>query len=73
MLVFRSEEHIERWRETWNQPRGATMTLEQMWALSCAWYGPNRGDPDWQRPTVEGAEALFASIGLTGPFWKLGH
>jgi hypothetical protein len=49
------------------------MTLEQMWALASAWYGPNRGDPDWQRPTVEGAEALFERIGLTGPFWKLGH
>jgi hypothetical protein len=27
--------------------------------------------PDWRRRTPAEAEAVFASIGLTGSFWKL--
>jgi len=28
MLLFRGEEHIETWRSQWNQPRGATLTID---------------------------------------------
>ncbi len=71
MLLFRSEEHLERWRRAWRQPRGATLTLDQAWRLAQAWYGPDRRDPAWRRKTVAEAEALFASLGLTGAFWSL--
>jgi hypothetical protein len=27
--------------------------------------------PDWRRRTPEEAEAVFASLGLTGEFWRL--
>jgi hypothetical protein len=46
------------------------MTIAQAWDLSQMWYG-NRLDPDFRRPTVDEARAIFASVGLTGPFWRL--
>ena len=70
MLLFRSEEHIERWRDTRDLPRGGTMTLEQCWKLAHAWYADKLA-PDWRRKTLEEAEAVFAEIGLSGPFWQL--
>jgi hypothetical protein len=70
MLFFRSEDHIERWTRARGIPRGGTMSPEQMWRLADAWYA-TRLSPDWRRYTAEEAQALFADIGLTGPFWRL--
>ena len=71
MLLFRAEEHIERWCSQWQQPRGATMTLDQQWRLARAWFGEDRRKPEWRRRTVDEAEELFGSLGLEGEFWKL--
>ncbi len=71
MLLFRSEEHIDTWCEQWQQPRGGTLSLDQTWKLAKAWYGPDRRELDWRRRTVDEAEALFAELGMTGPFWSL--
>lgn len=71
MLIFRSEEHVEKWCADWNMPRGATMSLETCFKLARAWYGPDRREPQWRRRTVEEAEALLAELGLTSPFWRL--
>jgi hypothetical protein len=46
------------------------MTLAQGWELSQQWYG-NRLEPDFRRPTVDQARAIFESVGLTGSFWRL--
>ena len=46
------------------------MTPEQMWRLADAWYH-DRDDPSWRRKNVDEAEGIFASIGLTGNFWRL--
>ena len=70
MLLFRSEEHIEPWRRQRNLPRGAVLSLDQAWRLARAWYA-DRLDPGWRRKTVDEAEALFAELGLHGPFWSL--
>ena len=70
MLLFRDEDHIERWRAQWNQPRGATLTIERAWQLGRTWYG-NKMDPDWRRFTVDEAEAILTGLELTGPFWNL--
>ena len=70
MLLFRGEEHVERWRQQWNQPRGATLTIDQAWQLAGAWYG-NKMDPAWRRATVEETESLLRELGLTGAFWNL--
>lgn len=71
MLLFRSEEHVDRWCNTWSQPRGALLTPEQAWKLADAWYSPDRRDPSWRRRTVDETEGLLAQLELTGPFWNL--
>lgn len=70
MLLFRDEEHIDRWTRAWGLERGAVLTPEQGWRLARAWYGGKLG-PDWRRATAEETEALLADIGLTGEFWRL--
>ena len=70
MLLFRSEEHIDRWCEARGLARGGVMTLAQGWRLARAWYGGKLA-PEWRRKSAEEAEALFASLGLAGPFWAL--
>ncbi len=72
MLLFRSEEHIERWCRAWRMVRGGTMTPDTCWQLAHAWYGPDRRRPEWRRRTQAEAQELFRSLGLTGPFWSLG-
>jgi hypothetical protein len=46
------------------------MTLPQAWDLSKQWYG-NRLAADFRRPSRDEAQAIFASVGLVGPFWQL--
>jgi Alkylmercury lyase len=70
MLAFRSEEHVNRWREQRCVAPGAVFSPEQMWRLAEAWY-KDRLSPDWRRKTADEAEAVFAEIGLVGPFWQL--
>ena len=69
MLLFRSEEGIREWCANRGEPPGAVMSLDQTWRLSQAWYG-NRCDPGFHGRTKEEAEAVFASVGLDGPFWR---
>jgi hypothetical protein len=70
MLLFRSEEHLDAWRGRRGIAAGATLTLDQQWELARIWYA-DRTAPDWRRRTPEEAEAVFASLGLTGDFWRL--
>lgn len=70
MLLFRDEEHIDRWSRTRDLPRGATMTPEQCWQLAHGWY-KDKVRPDWKRHSLEETEALLTAVGLTGPFWNL--
>jgi hypothetical protein len=70
MLLFRSEEDIERWIRVRGTPRGEVMSVEQQWRLARAWF-EGRLRSGFRRRTLEEAEALFAEIGLTGQFWSL--
>jgi hypothetical protein len=70
MLLFRDEEHVDRWCETRDLERGALITPEQTWQLAFGWYR-NKVKPDWRRHTLEETEALLESIGLTDAFWNL--
>lgn len=70
MLIFRSEEHIDRWCTFRGLPRGGTMSVEQCWQLARAWYG-DKLSPGWRRKTLDEAESTLAAIGLTDPFWSL--
>jgi hypothetical protein len=71
MLLFRSEEHVERWCRTWRMDRGGTLSLEQVWALAFAWFAPDRRAPEWRRYTAEEAEEIFRGLRLTSEFWDL--
>jgi hypothetical protein len=71
MLLFRDEEHVRRWCHQWRLPVGAILTVDTAWRLAQAWFGADRGDPAWARPTPTEVEALFASLGLTDDFWKI--
>jgi len=70
MLLFRSEQHVDRWCKQWRRPHGGTLTLQQGWRLAKEWYG-DRLRPDWRPKTIAEAEAAFARVGLRGKFWKL--
>ena len=70
MLLFRSEEHVEAWYGRQGVATGATLSLEQVWDLARVWYA-DRMAPDWRRRTLREAEAVFASLELTGKFWSL--
>jgi len=70
MLLFRSEQHVNRWCRQWNLPRGRTLSLAQGWRLAQLWYG-DRLRPDWAPKSAEKAEKTFAEVGLVGEFWKL--
>ena len=70
MLLFRSEEHLQGWLARHGYGRGALLSLDQVWGLALAWYR-DKLSPDWRRHTPEEAQAAFASLGLTGDFWRL--
>ena len=71
MLLFRSEEHIDRWCGQWGLPRGAVLNMEKAWRLASAWFAEDRGAREWSRPPADVVERLFDSLGFTGDFWKL--
>jgi hypothetical protein len=49
---------------------GAVVDLPTMWRLAGVWYGDRLRD-DFRRRTPSEANAIFADLGLTGPFWAL--
>ena len=68
MHLFRSEEELDDWLG--ERERGATMTVDTCWRLARAWYA-DKGRPGYRRKTPEEAQATFASLGLTGEFWRI--
>ena len=68
MLLFRSEENVNRWCEGRNLPRRPLVSLEQLWQLAIHWYA-NRLTTESRRPDADEMAQIFAGVGLTGPFW----
>ena len=66
MLLFRSEEHIDRWCRSRDLQRGATLTSEQGWRLAHGWY-KDKVKPAWRRHTLEETEALLSDVGTRVP------
>jgi hypothetical protein len=69
MLLFRSEDHVDRWLA--GRKPGATIPVSKLADLAEAWWG-DRLDPDWRPHTREQNQAILDGLGLTGPFWNLG-
>lgn len=68
MLLFRSEEHVDRWLD--GRAPGATVPVAQLSELAHAWWG-DRLAPDWRPHTREENQAILERVGLTGAFWRL--
>ena len=69
MLLFRSEEHVNRWLAG-RQP-GAVLSTRQLSALASAWWG-DRLASHWKPHTREQNQRILDGLELTGPFWDLG-
>ena len=69
MLLFRSEENVNRWCKERAVPRRPLVSLEQLWQLAVAWYA-NRLTVESRRPDAEEMVEIFASVGLTDSFWN---
>lgn len=70
-MLFRSEEHVDRWCRQWKRERGGVFSVEQGWDLAQKWYG-DRMEESWTPKSHAEAEAVFESCGLRGEFYKFG-
>ena len=68
MLFFRSEENVTAWCRNRRTPVRPLIRLDQLWHLAVTWYG-NRLTVDSRRPGPDEMVAIFAKVGLEGPFW----
>jgi hypothetical protein len=69
MLLFRSEEGIDRGAAEKGVTRGESLSLERIWELSKLWYG-GRLDPTYRGRSAAEVEGIFQRVGLTSPFWS---
>jgi hypothetical protein len=68
MLLFRSDEHLQRWIEQ-GHPAGEALSVAQLWALARQWFA-GRHTADWRPRTPEEAHEVFNSVGLRSDFWR---
>ena len=71
MRLFRSEEHVDNWLRMQDRAKGSVFSPAQLWHLAQLWFA-DRLSPDWRRLTLDEVHAIFADVGLEGPFWTLG-
>jgi hypothetical protein len=57
------------WCRERGSERGTILTADETWALAQRWYH-NRLDPAFHGRSIAEAEAVFASLGLEGSFWR---
>jgi hypothetical protein len=70
MLLFRDEEHVNRWCAARDLPRGAIIAPDQAWHLARGVYD-GLSKTRWRRRTPREYMTLFHEAGLRGPFWQL--
>lgn len=70
-MFFSSEEHVSRWYDQWNRPRGESLSIATGWQLAVAWYGEDRREPSWRRKSLDEVKQTFEMLGLTSSFWTL--
>lgn len=69
MLLFRSEEHVDKWCAVRRVPKRPLVSLDQPWVLAKEWYW-GRLTPEARRPMGAEIRAIFDGLGLTDPFWQ---
>ena len=70
MSLFRSDEHVERWRAAQGYDRGEIVDLPRRWALARSWYTDPRAR-DWCPRSRDESQRVLTSVGLVGDFWEL--
>lgn len=70
MLLFDSEEAIEKWCAAHGMPRGNVQPLAKIWEFARVWYGRHRA-PGWRKWSASEAREIFARFGLSGPTWEV--
>jgi hypothetical protein len=68
MLLFRSEEWIDKWCQRNHLERGETLTISQVWELSKLWYG-NRMSVEFHGRSIEQVAEVFRQAGMKSQFW----
>ena len=68
MLLFQSEEWVDKWCKRHNLERGEMLSLGQVWGLSKLWYG-NRMSLEYHGRSMEQVAEIFKQAGLTAKFW----
>ena len=68
MLLFQSEEWIDKWCQRNNLAHGEVLTIQQVWELSKPWYS-TRLSIDYHGRSVEQVAEIFKQAGLTSKFW----
>jgi hypothetical protein len=61
---------IDRWCARHAMPRGADMTISELWSFAREWYGDYLRKP-WRKRSAADAQAVFARHGLRSQFWRL--
>jgi hypothetical protein len=69
MNLFRSEEHLERWRT--GRAGGVTLAVAKLAEFAEAWL-TDRLAANWRPHTREQNQAILQRVGLVGDFWRLG-
>jgi hypothetical protein len=67
--LFCDEGHLAHWLAATGTGRGAVLGLDQLWDLATGWYA-GRLTAGYRRRTPAEAAEFFASIDLTGEFWR---
>jgi hypothetical protein len=70
MLLFQSEEWIDKWCERNNLTRGEVLTIQQVWELSKLWY-QDRLSLDYHGRSAEQVTEIFKQAGLKSEFWYI--
>jgi Alkylmercury lyase len=67
--LFCHEGHLADWLAATGSELGAVLGLDQLWDLATGWYA-GRLTAGYRRRTPAQAAEFFASIDLTGEFWR---
>ena len=67
---FHSPDAVDDWCRRHAMPKGAVLSLPQLWGFAQDWYGSYLKEP-WRKRSDEEAQQIFHRHGLTGPFWDL--
>lgn len=67
---FHDEVEVDDWCKRHNSPKGAVVSLPQMWRFASAWYGDYVSQP-WHKRTLGEIREVLQCNNLVGPFWDV--